>query len=117
MDKLDRIHSMTFASIYPLYLAKAEKKGRSPEEVDQVISWLTGYDGEGIQAQIQKGSSFNEFFAQAPRFNPSAVKITGLICGVRIEEIEDEVYRRVRYLDKLVDELAKGKSLDKIFRS
>ena len=107
---------MTFASVYPLYVAKAEKKGRTKEEVDAVIHWLTGYDRKTLQQQIEKKVDFETFFARAPRMNPNASKITGLICGYRVEEIEDKLMQQIRYLDKLVDELAKGKAMDKILR-
>ena len=111
-----RVYRMTFSSVYPHYIAKAEKKGRTKEEVHAVIEWLTGYDAQSLQQQIDKKVDFQTFFAQAPRMNPHASKITGMICGYRIEEIEDKVMRQVRYLDKLVDELAKGKAMDKILR-
>ncbi len=111
-----RIFGMSFASVYPLYLAKAEKKGRTKAEVDQVIRWLTGYDQPGLEDQIERRTSFREFFAQAPALNPARGLITGLICGVRIEEIEDPLMREIRYLDKLVDELAKGRAMEKILR-
>ena len=111
-----RIYSMKFSSVYPLYIQKAEKKGRTKEEVDAVIFWLTGYDQKTLQQQIDQQTSFETFFAQSPRLNPNVSKITGVICGYRVEEIEDELIQKVRYLDKLVDELAKGKSMDKILR-
>ena len=111
-----RIYRMKFSSVYPLYISKAEKKGRSKEEVDAIIFWLTGYNTASLQEQINRQSDFETFFAQAPSFNPNATKITGMICGYRVEEIQDEVVRKVRYLDKLIDELAKGKKLDKILR-
>ena len=111
-----RIYSMSFASVYPLYIAKAEKKGRSKEEVDQVVQWLTGYDNAGLQEQLQRQTSFEEFFASAPRLNPARKLITGVVCGVRVEEITEPLMQNIRYLDKLVDELAKGKVLDKILR-
>lgn len=107
---------MSFAGVYPHYVAKAEKKGRTKAEVDTIISWLTGYDQQGIEAQIAAKTNFEQFFAQAPAFHPNASKITGVICGYRVEEIEDEVVRKVRYLDKLIDELAKGKKMEKILR-
>ena len=107
---------MTFASVYPLYLAKAEKKGRTKEELHTVIHWLTGYDAETLQQQIEKKVDFETFFAQAPKINPNVSKITGVICGYRVEEIEDKLIQQIRYLDKLVDELAKGKPMDKILR-
>ena len=113
---LARVYKMKFAGVYPHYIAKAERKGRSKEEVDTVIEWLTGYDAAGLQAVLDNGVDFETFCAEAPRLNPNAPKITGMICGYRIEEIEDDVMRKVRYLDKLVDELAKGKAMEKILR-
>ncbi len=112
-----RIYSMSVASVYPHYVTKAEKKGRSREEVDEVICWLTGHDRESLAAELEKKTSFEEFFSQAPRLNPSRTLITGTICGVRIEEIEDPLMREVRYLDKLVDELARGRKMEKILRN
>ena len=112
-----KLFAMPFASVYPLYVSKAEKKGRSKKEVDTVICWLTGYDAAGLKKQIVKESSFELFFKDAPNFNPNASKITGVICGYRVEEIEDKLMQKIRYLDKLVDELAKGKSLEKILRA
>ena len=107
---------MSFASVYPLYIQKAEGKGRTKAEVDTIIHWLTGYDKRTLQQQIDKKSDFETFFAQAPRINPNVSKITGVICGYRVEEIEDKLMQRIRYLDKLVDELAKGKAMEKILR-
>ena len=107
---------MAFSSVYPHYIQKAEKKGRTKEEVHAVISWLTGYDEQMLLQQIEQKNDFETFFAQAPRMNPNASKITGVICGYRIEEIEDELMRKIRYLDKLVDELAKGRAMEKILR-
>lgn len=107
---------MSFASVYPLYIKKAERKGRTREEVDVVICWLTGYDQQSLQEQIDKKNDFKTFFAEAPQFNPNASKITGVICGYRVEEIEDKLMQKIRYLDKLVDELAKGKAMEKILR-
>lgn len=115
MDKA-RIYKMTFASVYPLYIQKAEKKRRSKEEVDTIIFWLTGYDMQTLQEQIERNTSFEIFFAEAPHMNPNVSKITGVICGYRVEEIEDQLIQKIRYLDKLVDELAKGKSMEKILR-
>jgi len=112
-----RIFTTAFSSIYPLYIQKAEKKGRTREEVDTVTCWLTGYDEQGLQAQIDKGVDLETFFAQAPQINPNTPKITGVVCGVRVEEIEDPLMQKIRWLDKLVDELAKGKPLEKILRS
>lgn len=111
-----RIFKMPFASVYPLYVQKAEKKGRTKEEVDTVICWLTGYDRQSLQQQIDRNTDFETFFAQAPQINPNVSKITGVICGYRVEEIEDKLIQQIRYLDKLVDELAKGKTMDKILR-
>lgn len=107
---------MTFASVYPFYVAKAERKGRSKAEVDEIICWLTGYSQEGLVAQIKTGVDFETFFAKAPKLNPLRTLIKGVICGVRLEEIEDPLMREIRYLDKLVDELAKGRAMDKILR-
>jgi hypothetical protein len=107
---------MPFATVYPLYIAKVEKKGRTKAEVDAIISWLTGYDAQTLQHHIEKKSDFETFFAQAPRINPNVSKITGVICGYRVEEIEDKLMQKIRYMDKLIDELAKGKAMDKIFR-
>ncbi len=108
---------MTFASVYPLYVAKAERKERTKSEVDQIIVWLTGYTQSQLVAQIEAEVTFEEFFAQAPRLNPDRSLIKGVVCGIRVEEIEEPLMREIRYLDKLIDELAKGKSLDKILRS
>ena len=115
--KNERIYTMTFASVYPLYVQKAEKKGRTKEEVDTVISWLTGYDGQSLQSQIEKAVTFETFFAEAPQLHVNAKKIKGVICGYRIEDIEDPLMQKVRWLDKLVDELAKGKAMEKVLRS
>ncbi|MFZ6034034.1 MAG: DUF2200 domain-containing protein [Melioribacter sp.] len=114
--KNTRIFKMPFASVYPHYVSKAEKKGRTKDEVDTVICWLTGYDRKGLQKQIDKKVDFETFFAEAPAINPNVSKITGVICGYRVEEIEDPLMRNIRYMDKLVDELAKGKSMEKILR-
>lgn len=111
-----RVFRMAFASVYPHYIAKAEKKGRTKEDVHAVIEWLTGYDEGSLQRQIENRVDFETFFAQAPRMNPNVSKITGVICGYRVEEIEDKLMRQIRYLDKLVDELAKGKAMEKILR-
>lgn len=107
---------MAFASVYPHYIAKAEKKGRSKEEVDEIIFWLTGYDEQSLQQILDNKTDFETFFAQAPQINPNVSKITGVICGYRVEEIEDKLMQQIRYLDKLIDELAKGKSMEKILR-
>ena len=112
-----RIFTTSFASIYPLYLAKVERKGRTQAELDEVIGWLTGYDTAGLQRVIARGVTMEGFFAEAPAFSPYAALITGVICGYRVEEIEDPLMQRIRYLDKLVDELAKGKKLESILRS
>jgi len=111
-----RIYTMSFASVYPLYVAKAEKKGRTKAEVDQIISWLTGYGQKELEAQLKKQTDFETFFAQAPRINPSRSMIKGVVCGVRVEDIKEPTMREIRYLDKLIDELAKGKTMDKILR-
>lgn len=111
-----RIYRMSFASVYPHYIQKAEKKGRTKEEVDEIIFWLTGYDMPALQQLIADKTDFEHFFNRAPRFNINTTKITGVICGYRIENIEDPLVQKVRYLDKLVDELAKGKSMEKILR-
>jgi hypothetical protein len=116
MDKLDRVYQMKFAKVYPLYVQKAERKNRTKEEVDQIICWLTGYTQAGLQQQIDIESSFEKFFADAPVFHPNATLIKGVVCGVRVEDIEDPLMRKIRYLDKLIDELAKGKALEKILR-
>ncbi len=115
-EKFERVFSMHFSKVYPLYLQKAAKKGREAREVDEVICWLTGYSREQLAAQIARQVDIRTFFGEAPGLNPAAGKITGTICGVRIEEIEDPLMRQVRYLDKLVDELAKGRPMEKILR-
>jgi hypothetical protein len=107
---------MSFAGVYPMYIQKAEKKGRTKEEVDTIIFWLTGYDAKSLQQQIEKKVDFETFFAKAPQLNPNVSKITGVICGYRVEDIEDHLMQKVRYLDKLIDELAKGKAMGKILR-
>jgi len=111
-----RVFAMDFGKVYPLYVKKAERKNRTKEEVDQVIFWLTGYDRAGLQRQIEQGSDFETFFAQAPAINPNTSLITGVVCGVRVEAVEDPLMRQIRYLDKLIDELARGKALEKILR-
>lgn len=111
-----KIFAMKFAEIYPLYVQKAERKNRTREEVDQVICWLTGYDRAGLQQQIEQGNDFETFFAQAPAIHPNSAQIKGVVCGVRVEEIEDPLMQKIRYLDKLIDELAKGRPLEKILR-
>jgi hypothetical protein len=111
-----RIYTTSFASVYPLYVAKAEKKGRTKAEVDQIISWLTGYSQKELQAQLKKQTDFETFFTEAPRINPSRTLIKGVVCGVRVEDIEEPTMREIRYLDKLIDELAQGKAMEKILR-
>ncbi|GAA4139128.1 DUF2200 domain-containing protein [Sphingobacterium kyonggiense] len=117
MKNLERVYKMSFAGVYPLYIQKAEKKGRTKEEVDQIIFWLTGYDEKSLKEQLDNKTNFEDFFGQAPEINPNANKITGVICGYRVEEIEDKLMQQVRYLDKLIDELAKGKAMEKILRT
>jgi hypothetical protein len=112
-----RVYRMAFASVYPHYVAKAEKKGRTREELHAVIHWLTGYDDKALARVIASKTDFETFFAQAPRLNPNVSKITGVICGYRVEAIEDPLMQKIRYLDKLVDELAKGKAMEKILRT
>lgn len=112
-----RIYRMKLSGVYPHYIAKAEKKGRTKEEVDAIICWLTGYDQESLQKQLDEKNDFETFFAQAPAMHPNRSKITGVICGYRVEDIEDDIVQKVRYLDKLIDELAKGKKMDKILRA
>ena len=112
-----RIFATTFASVYPLYVQKAERKNRTKEEVDQIICWLTGYNQAGLQQQIEQENDFETFFAQAPAIHPNSSLIKGVVCGVRVEEIEDPLMQKIRYLDKLIDELAKGKEMEKILRS
>ena len=112
----NRVFGMKFANIYPLYVQKAERKNRTKEEVDKIIFWLTGYNRAGLQQQIKKGNDLKTFFAQAPAMNPNSSLIKGVVCGVRVEEIEDPLMQKIRYLDKLIDELAKGKAMEKILR-
>ncbi|MGQ7792978.1 DUF2200 domain-containing protein [Faunimonas sp. B44] len=111
-----RIYSVSVASVYPHYVAKAEKKGRTKAEVDEIMCWLTGHSARSLHDALEKGTSFEDFFAQAPAMNPSRSLITGTVCGVRVEAIEEPTMREIRYLDKLVDELAKGKAMEKILR-
>lgn len=111
-----RIYSVSVASVYPHYVAKAEKKGRTRAEVHEIIRWLTGHDQQSLEAELANGTSFEDFFARAPRMNPSRSLVTGVVCGVRVEDIEEPTMREIRYLDKLVDELAKGKPMEKILR-
>lgn len=112
-----RVFGYIFANVYPLYIQKAERKNRTKKEVDQIICWLTGYSQAGLQQQIKQGNNFETFFTQAPAMNPNSSLIKGVVCGVRVEEIEDPLMQRIRYLDKLIDELAKGKAMEKILRS
>ncbi|HSB92653.1 MAG TPA: DUF2200 domain-containing protein [Flavitalea sp.] len=111
-----RIFKMSFASVYPLYIQKVVKKGKTKDDLDKIIYWLTGYDQAGLQEQIDSKKNFETFFAEAPQLNPDASKITGVICGYRVEDIPDPLMQKIRYLDKLVDELAKGKTMEKILR-
>ena len=111
-----RVYKMSFASVYPHYVAKAEKKGRTNAEVDEIIRWLTGYSQAGLEAQIEQRTDFENFFGGAPGLNPSRALIKGVVCGIRVEEIEEPLMREIRYLDKLIDELAKGKKMEKILR-
>ena len=111
-----RIYTTSFASVYPHYVAKAEKKGRTKAEVDEIIRWLTGYDGKALQRELDKKTDFETFFATAPNMNPARSLITVVVCGVRVETVEEPLMKEIRYLDKLVDELAKGKAMDKILR-
>ncbi|MGE0613341.1 MAG: DUF2200 domain-containing protein [Hyphomicrobiales bacterium] len=111
-----RIYAMSFASVYPHYLAKAEKKGRTKKEVDEIIRWLTGYTQKGLETQLEKQTDFETFFAKAPRPNASRALIKGVVCGVRVEDVEEPTMREIRYLDKLIDELAKGRAMEKILR-
>lgn len=110
------VFSMTFAKVYPLYVQKAERKKRTKKEVDQIICWLTGYTPAGLNKQVKQESDFKTFFAQAPKMNPKRKLITGVVCGVRVEEVKDPVMKKIRYLDKLIDELAQGKPMEKILR-
>jgi hypothetical protein len=117
MTTKHRIFTTSFASVYPCYVAKAEKKGRTKSELDAIICWLTGYNQRELEGQLQKQTDFETFFAKAPRLNPSRNLIKGIVCGVRVEDIQEPTMREIRYLDKLVDELAKGKTMDKILRA
>lgn len=114
--KNERVFKLVFASIYPLYLKKTETKGHTKAELDTILCWLTGYDQAGLQKQIDNQVDLETFFAQAPQMNPNVSKITGVICGYRVEEIEDKLMQKIRYMDKLIDELAKGKTMEKILR-
>lgn len=111
-----KIYTMSVASVYPLYVKKVEKKGRTKAEVDEIIRWLTGYSQEELESQLEKQTDFETFFREAPKLNPSCTLIKGVICGVRVEDIEEPIMKQIRYLDKLIDELAKGKAMDKILR-
>lgn len=111
-----RIYSISMASVYPHYLFKAEKKGRTKAEVDAIICWLTGHSQQTLDEQLAEGTNLEDFFVQAPRMNPSRSLITGVVCGIRVEEIEEPIMREIRYMDKMIDELAKGKSMEKILR-
>lgn len=113
----ERVFAMSFAGVYPHYVTKAEKKGRTKDEVDDVIRWLTGYTKAGLAKQIEKRTSFREFFDKAPKLNPNVSLIKGTVCGIRVEDIEDPLMQKIRYMDKLIDELAKGKKMEKILRS
>ena len=115
MDK-DRVFKILFASVYPLYVQKAERKGRTKAEVDRIICWLTGYDAAGLKKQVERGCDIETFFAEAPAIHPNSSLIQGVVCGVRVEDIEDPLMRKVRHLDKLIDELAGGKAMEKILR-
>ncbi|MGV3764331.1 DUF2200 domain-containing protein [Parapedobacter sp.] len=115
-ENIQRVYKMSFAGVYPHYVAKAEKKGRTQAEVDEIIYWLTGYDEQGLKRHIADKTDMETFFTDAPQIHPNASKITGVICGYRVEEIEEPLMRKVRYLDKLIDELAKGKAMEKILR-
>lgn len=111
-----KVFAMKFAAVYPLYVKKAERKARTQAEVDQIICWLTGYDQAGLQEQIEQGNDFETFFAQAPAFNPNSTLIKGVVCGIRVEEVADPLMQKIRFLDKLIDELAKGRAMEKILR-
>lgn len=113
---LARVYAMSFARVYPLYIQKIERKGRTKAELDEVVQWLTGYTQKGLEATLKKQTTLEAFFNEAPAMNPLRTRITGMICGVRVEEIEDRIMREVRYLDKLVDELAKGRPMEKMLR-
>ncbi|HEY1172591.1 MAG TPA: DUF2200 domain-containing protein [Verrucomicrobiae bacterium] len=117
MPTKHRIFTTPFANVYPYYVAKAEKKGRTKAEVDTIIRWLTGYTQKQLEAQLKKATDFETFFAKAPKMNPARTLIKGVVCGIRVEEVEDPLMREIRYLDKLIDELAKGKPMEKILRA
>ena len=113
----DRVFAMPFASVYPLYVKKAERKGRTQSEVDEIVRWLTGYTQAGLQRQIEEENDFRSFFARAPKIHPNVSQITGVVCGVRVEDVEDPLMQKIRWLDKLIDELARGKAMESILRS
>lgn len=113
---LHRVFAMRFADVYPLYVKKAERKGRTRAEVDQIVRWLTGYDQAGLQRQLECGADFRTFFAEAPDLHPNSALIKGVVCGVRVEAVEDPLMQKIRWLDKLIDELAKGRAMEKILR-
>lgn len=115
--KKHRIYTMSFANVYPHYITKAEKKGRTKKEVDEIIKWLTGYSQKELNSQLKKETDFESFFKGAPKMNPKRKSITGVVCGVRVEDIKEKIMREIRYLDKLIDELSKGKTMEKILRS
>lgn len=112
-----KLYTMSFARVYPLYISKAERKGRTKSEVDEIILWLTGYSKEGIEIQLERGTDLETFFQEAPQLNPLRHLIKGVVCGIRVEDMEEPTMQEIRYLDKLIDELAKGKAMDKILRS
>ncbi|HKI79673.1 MAG TPA: DUF2200 domain-containing protein [Ignavibacteriaceae bacterium] len=114
--KKNRVYAMSFAGVYPHYVAKAEKKGRTKEEVDEIIRWLTGYSQKQLESKIEKRTDFETFFTKAPKLNPSRKLIKGVVCGIRVEEIKEPLMQEIRFLDKLIDELAKGKAMEKILR-
>jgi hypothetical protein len=116
MATTQRVYAISFASVYPLYIAKAEKKGRTKAEVDQILLWLTGYSQKGLEVQLRKKTNLETFFAEAPKLNPLRARITGVICGIRVEDIKEPTMREIRYMDKLIDELAKGKAMEKVLR-
>lgn len=117
VSKTPRIYTMSFAGVYPLYIAKAERKGRTKEEVDAIIHWLTGYTKKGLESALKQEINFETFFAKAPKLNPNRSLITGVVCGIRVEDIQEPLMQEIRYLDKLIDELAKGKVMEKILRT
>ncbi|RYD97291.1 MAG: DUF2200 domain-containing protein [Sphingobacteriales bacterium] len=117
MNHAEKIYALKFSGVYPHYIQKAERKGRSKAEVDEIIFWLTGYDATTLQDQLDRETTFEAFFNEAPAFNPNAAQIKGMICGYRVEDLEDPVVQKTRYLDKLIDELAKGKAMEKILRA